>query len=216
MDEPRDPGLATVLRVFGEALLEGVFVGLPGKITAYDPGTQKASVLPQVKHAHIDEFGKRIAKSLGEIHSVPVMFIGPARGRITTPVAIGDTAWIMFASSSIDRWVFRGEEVDPEDDRHHDINDAIAIVGLHDFAHVPTTAPTDAVVIHAGNGIKVKIGGPTGTEPTFMANTFLDAFGDLIDAIATATGTGAGAVNTAKTAFDLRVAEFTTAKTEVK
>jgi hypothetical protein len=176
-DDTRNPDLTTVLHAFFENKIDGLRVALPGRIEAYDAATQRASVQPLVKHAHFDETDTRVATSLPQIHSVPVMFLGPARGRITWPVASGDTALLVFASSSIARWLYVGGEVDPGDDRRHDINDAVAIVGLHDFAHVPTTAPTDAIVTH---GLS-RIGGPDATE-AIVVQSALDQFTGALEA----------------------------------
>ncbi len=222
-DEPIDPSLESLMLAFCKLSLDGVRVMLPGVVTSYDPATQKASVQPQVMHARVDEdTGERRADPLPEVHDAPVMFLGPARGRITWPVAVGDKCAVFYASSSISRWVTTGRLLDPGDDRHHDLSDAVVLVGLHDFAHVPTDAPTDAVVLHAGDGVTVKIGGSSGTEKTFKADTFLDALDTLVAAIASAVGsisggTAAGtAITTAKGVFDTAVAAAKTDKTEVK
>lgn len=228
-DAPRDPSLEHVLGAFAEGALYGVRVGLPGKITAYDADKQFASVQPLIQDRELADDDEYIPKTIPEIHTCPVLFLGNARGRVTFPVAVGDLCYIMFASSSISRWFKKGgsSPVDPGDDRRHDINDAIVLVGMHTQGSVPTTAPTDALVLHAGAGTKVKVGGPSGTEPTLMATSFLDALDTLVQAIATAVGgintLGAGtAAGTAITgAFNsfsaaLLRSAYTTDKTEVK
>ncbi len=233
-DEPRDPELENVLRMFGESILFGVRVSMPGRITAYDADLQKCSVKPLIKDARLDEKDERVAQSLPEVHGVPVIHFGPARGRITFPVAVGDLCLIMFCSSSIDRWLLVGGEVDPGDDRRHDLNDAVALVGLHNFKSIPTEAPTDALVLHAGLGIVVKIGGPTGTEPTIMGTTYRAAEDNYFTALeallasimaspalATYFGSGAPATvaaawATAITAFHTAASTYLSSKAEVK
>lgn len=153
---------------------------LPGRITAYDAAKQRASVQVLIQEAHTSELEERVAQTVPEIHEVPLWFFGAqATGRITVPVAIGDVGMVMFASSSIARWKFRGGLVDPGDDTKHGLNDCVFVPGLHDFAHVPTTAPTDAIVTHG----PTKIGGPTGTERTIMADTFVPALSDVLTEI---------------------------------
>lgn len=181
-EESEDPTLDVVLRVAMEAALDQVRVTLPARIVSYDSATQKASVQILIKHAHVTEDKTRKLEVLPEVHNVPVMFLGPARGRITWPVAAGDVCILWFSSSSLDAWVQSGGIVEPKDDRRHDLNDAIAMVGLHDFAHVLTTAPTDCVCVHGD----VKLGGPTGTEKTIKAATWESGFDSVINAIATA------------------------------
>lgn len=228
-DEPRDPELENVLRMFGDSLLYGVRVSLPGRITAYDADKQRASVKPLIKDVHIDADDQRVTKSLPEVHHVPVMHFGPARGRITFPVAVGDLCLMLFSSSSLDRWLLVGGEVDPGDDRRHDLNDAVALVGLHHYKSIPTTAPTDALVLHAGTGVKVKIGGPTLTQPTMMGTSYRNAEDTMLTVIQSAFTALAGVVAlgapvqgactaaaTAVATFQGLAASFLTTKTEVK
>lgn len=218
-DTPSSPELSTLLSVFGEALLDSLRVMLPGRITAYNPTTQMASVQPLIMHAHVDETERRVAKPLPEIHTVPVVFNGTSRGRITWPVAVGDTCEIRFSSSSIARWVLKGGgPLDPGDDRRHDLNDAVCSVGLHDAAHVPTTAPVDAIVLHTDGGTKALIGGPTGTQPTIMATTWQAAMDTFVASIVTAlSGIIGGAGTPVATAWtNFKASGYKTTKTEVK
>ena len=227
-DVPREPELEHIFELYGEVLKSQLRVALPGKITEYDATKQRGSVKVLVKDSHIDPEQKRVATSIPEIHGVPIMQLGPPRGRITFPIAVGDLCWVMFASSSIALWVQKGGEVDPKNDRHMDINDAVALVGLHSFASIPTTAPTDAVVIHAGLGVKVKLGAPTGTEPTILADSFLDGLGglgdllDLMSTFVTAAGAlpgmaaSATALGTGITTFKGAFALYKSTKAEVK
>lgn len=186
--------LATLLNTAVRGGLEGVFVALPGKVVAYDKNTQRADVQPLIQRGYRGEDQKRAVKRLPVANDVPVMFLGGADGRITVPVKKGTRVLLIMCSSSIARWKSSDDEVDPGDDRRHALADAIAIVGLH--AKPPTSAPTDAIVLHAGLGIKVKVGGDTGTEPTIMATTFMNLLRTLLLAIAGqigSSGTPAGA-----------------------
>lgn len=225
-DVPRDPELEHLFELYGEVLKAQLRVALPGKITEYDATKQRGSVKVLVKDSHVDAAQKRVATSVPEIHGVPIMQLGPPRGRITFPIAVGDLCWVMFASSSIVQFLLKGGEVDPKSDRHLDINDAVALVGLHSFASIPTTAPTDAVVVHAGDGVKVKLGGPSGTESTLMADTLKTAIDALTAGIkaglvaAGNTSVGGAAIglafDTILSAFDTAYAAAKTLKTEVK
>lgn len=223
MDEPRDPSLEDVLERFREVALEGLRVCLPGQITAYDATRQLASVQPLVQDRFLAEDGETlITRTLPVVHSCPVHFLGPARGRITWPVAAGDTCLILFASSSIRRWVRIGGVVDPGDDRHHDIDDAIVLVGLHDAAHVPTTAPTDAVTVHVSGSTQVRLGGPSAAQSVLRGEAYLSALGTLLDAIATAVGgipggAAAGtAIQTAITAFEVAASNYKSTRVKVE
>jgi Phage protein Gp138 N-terminal domain len=180
-DEIREPSLESLLEMHREVMLDGVRVMLPGVILSYNETTQKAVVQPLIKHRHVDEEGNEVPEDLPAIHECPVVFCGNARGRITWPVAAGDTCEIRFASSSIARWAQVGGSVDPGDDRHHDLSDAVCFVGLHDFSNVPTDAPTDAIVLHANDGTTIKLGSSGAADPVALKSD-LDAFVGGLDA----------------------------------
>lgn len=215
-DEPRDTPLEHLLSVFGEGLLDGVRVSLPGRITAYDAARQKVSIKPLIKHAHLGENEERVVQSLPEIHGAPVVFWGPARGRITWPVAVDDLCLVIFCSSSIARWLVSGGEVDPGDDRRHDLNDAVALVGLHSYRSVPTTAPTDAIVFHAGAGVDVRVGSPLATQRMILGDAYRTAEDIMLTAQAAAwtaaaaafTALGQPAAATAATAAASAISTF--------
>lgn len=210
-DDPRDTPLEGLLATFGQALLRGVWTSIPGVIAAYDSAKQRASVDIAVKRAHVDPASKRVAEQVSQVHDVPVMFFGPARGRVTTPVQPGDECLLFFASSSVTRWKKTGGIVDPGDDRTHDINDGFALVV--DFRG-GTPAPNDATVVHG----PVKLGGPTGTEKTIKADTFEDKLDDVMGAIFDALDAIAPSSSTdARTAWTaLKLSGYKTDETEVK
>lgn len=218
VDDPREPTLANLLALHREATLKSIRGNQPGIITAYDSATQRASVQLALEDAYRGEQSERISEPQPEIHDVPVTFLGTTGGRITWPVAIGNTCIVWQISRSMAKWLNIGGVVDTEDDRTHDISDAFCMVAGHDFAHVPTDAPTDAIVTHG----MTKLGASSGTQKTFRADDFLSAFGTLIDSIGTAVGgiTGGGpagtAIATAKTLFDTFAATFKTSLVEVK
>ena len=58
-----------------------------------------------------------------------MQFPGAGGYRITFPVAEGDTGLLLFAESSLDKWLVSGGTVDPEDDRRHDLTDAVFLPG---------------------------------------------------------------------------------------
>lgn len=219
-DSPRDPTLEALGSLLRDVVLEAISTSQPGRITAYDADTQIASVLPMVKRAHISEDDVRVTEAQPEIHSVPVMFWGTKRGRITWPVDVGDLCLVFHMSVSISRFLLTGQLVDPGNDRRHDINDAVAVVGLADFTSALTPAPKDAIVLHAGDGVKIKLGGVSGTERTIMADTFLDGVGpigglsSLLDSIIAAVEPVPGPLAAAKLAFNALAIK--TSKTEVK
>lgn len=202
VDVPRDPSLEAILELHAELVRDSIHVMLPGKIISYDATKQSAVVQPLLKYRHLAEDGQTIvAEDLPQIHNCPVVFMGPARGRMTWPVAAGDICEIRFSSASLARWVAMapGPTVDPGDDRRHDLADAVCCVGLHSPASPPTDAPIDAIVLHAdlaGSGIRIKLGssgasqsGVQGDNFHSALNTFLAALSTFATAISTFAGT---------------------------
>lgn len=158
------PSHAGILAAAMDRRLARVRVALPGRVEAYDPNTQQAEVQPLIMDGDPDpdNDGSRRAIPVAKLVSVPIVFPGSGKFRITWPVNNGDTVLLVFSSSAIDYWLAVGGMVDPADDRRHDISDAVAIPGLFDFAHVPTTAPTNAMTLHAS---ALQLGGPDAVDP---------------------------------------------------
>lgn len=194
MDQPRDPSLEDLLDLHGELVADRVHTMLPGKIVAYDATTQLADVQPLIRRRYLAEDGETVVtQDMPVVHSCPVVFCGPARGRITWPVAVGDTCEIRWAFASLARWVRSGGLVDPGDDRRHDPSDAVCQVGLHDGAHVPTDAPTDAIVLHASGGTTIKLGSSSATSAVAL-NSALAQLVSILSGVTAGVGSGDAAI----------------------
>lgn len=178
-DAVQTPTLAGFVTNALDGRMRGVRVALPGLVQTYDPTTQTCSVQPLIQDGVYDESGTRIAERLPVVASVPVCFPGSGAFSVTWPVKVGDTVLLVFSSSSIDRWLALGGEVDPIDDRRHHITDAIAIPGLRDLGHVlPSSAVDPSAMV---------ISGTSGGTPSLIATqATLAAFNTaLSSAIAT-------------------------------
>lgn len=196
--------------------VSAIQVALPGRVEAYDSLTQQAEVQPLLQDAFFDSDndGERTVIRRPKITSVPVCFPGSGAFRITWPVNPGDTVLLVFSSSSLDAWLAVGGELDPGDDRHHDISDAVAIPGLFDFAHIPTQAPPTAMVIHASN---LLIGGPNAAQSMIRGDAFMSALDTFLSSMITAISgitsvspgsVAATAITTAKGIFDTAANTF--------
>jgi hypothetical protein len=159
MSETATPDLGTVLRAAIVAGLKNARVALPARVETYDATKQSVDVQPLVYEGYLDEAGKRQAERLPVVAGVPVVFPGAGGFRVTFPIAKGDTVLLVFASSSIDRWLALGGEVDPQDDRRHHLSDAIAIPGLRDFAHALGNAPSSTMSLGKDGGPTIEISG---------------------------------------------------------
>lgn len=163
-DEDDDsPTLLGAIKQALERKVKTMFGPMPGKVTAYDATTQRVSVQPLIRRSDYGEGGTRTVEGLPIVQNVPVMFPGSGSNRLTFPIAVGDTMLLVFADGSLDKWLARGGEVDPEDDRHFDITDAVAFPSIE--RDPPTSAPTDAVVLH---GAAIKLGSPAAVSPVSL------------------------------------------------
>jgi hypothetical protein len=133
-------------------------VALPARVESYDATKQAVDVQPLVYDGYYDATNTRQTERLPVVTDVPVVFPGAGGFRVTFPVAKGDTVLLVFTSSSIDKWLVLGGEVDPQDDRRHHLSDAIAIPGLRDFAHPLGNAPTSTLSIGKDGGPTIEIG----------------------------------------------------------
>jgi hypothetical protein len=183
------PTFAEVLRVAIDARLADVHTAIPARVETYDAAKQRVSVKPLIRRGYLDEDGQRAVESLPVINEVPIVFPGAGGFRVTFPVAPGDTVLLVFSEASIDRWLPRGGDVDPADDRRFSLNDAIAIPGLRSFAAPLASAPAD--VMTAG-----KDGGPViefdGSEIRAGGSSALALAGDLESLRAAIAGAASG------------------------
>jgi hypothetical protein len=163
----REPGLVEVLERAREKAGADVRVSLPAKVVRWDPALQQVDAAPCIKDAYTDEDDQRVVEALPVVTNVPVIFPGGGGFRVTFPLAVGDHVLLVFSDKSLDKWLTVGGVVDPEDNRTHAMTDAIALPGLHDFAHPLTTAP----------GSTIDIGRDGGTfTPAALGGTDYDTF----------------------------------------
>lgn len=133
----------TMIQRLVAAQLYDVNTGIPAHVTSYDRKTQTCSAQPVIPHAFIDETGQRMPDPLPTITNVPVAFVGAGANSITYELYRGDIVWLQFAQRRIDTWMHRGGgNADSEDDRTHDLNDAVATIGPRNLS---SALPADAV-----------------------------------------------------------------------
>lgn len=215
-DVPRDPTLTDLLELTREQTLEGIRTHIPGVITSYDKDKQRASVQVLIKDLHVPDVDTNdgedlVPETVAVLVDVPVMHAGVPRGRITFPVKVGDYCLVEFCSSATAVWnaLGGGSPQNPGDPRRHDLSDAVALVGLHNFAEVPTDAPDDAVVVHLGAGVTFKQGSSSASESALLGDSFVsacDTFADALSAFAATCVTTPP--TTPNTAFQLTVTAF--------
>lgn len=191
----QSPDLPTVLAGALRAHMKGVRVALPGRVETYDPTTQSCSVQPLIFDGVPDETGTRQPDRIAVVENVPVVFPGSGAFSITFPISKGDTVLLVVSSSSIDRWLAIGGEVDPIDDRRHHITDAIAIPGLRDFPHAISPAPSTTAMAITANDLR--LGAATASDPVALKSDLTQLKAAIISATIALGAGGAAAIATA-------------------
>lgn len=152
----------------------------PGVVEAFDSSTGKARVRPLGR----DPDGRRYP-AIGE---VPVKLMGRGAGFFASiPVAVGDKVLLVFADTSLDELLTRGDNLTPADPRRHAFTDAIAIAGWHDFRDPGPTVnglalgrEDGSLVIRVTNSGKITIGNElAGTD---LLQILDDALAELMTA----------------------------------
>jgi len=92
--------------------------------------------------------------------NVPVVFMNGGGGYLTFPVSEGDTCILLFCDRDMDIWFATGQIAPPNSERVHDINDAIAIIGIknlqqslggYDTANIKLGTPSAYVTVPLTN-----------------------------------------------------------------
>lgn len=170
------PTLPELIKLIIESQLVDLHVSLPARVESYDSAKQKVSVKPLLKRGYLSEEGQRLVEGLPVINEVPVAFQSAGDFGVTFPLKAGDTVLLIFSEASLDKWLALGGEVDPGDDRHHTLSDAIAVPGLRPFNKPNSQVADDALVVHAP---EVRLGSKDADEPVALKKD-LDALKDLI------------------------------------
>lgn len=117
----------------------GVNTCLPGVIQEFYPATQTATVKPAIQMQVVDMDGTTRYEDAPVLLQVPVCFPFAAGFALTMPVQAGDNCVLVFSQRCIDNWHELGGVQPPDDgalNRHHDLSDAFAILGVPDLTQV--------------------------------------------------------------------------------
>jgi hypothetical protein len=86
----------------------------------------------------------------------PVVIIGGGTGRITFPIAKGDTCLLFFCDKEIDTWFKTGQITYPRNDRMHDLTDAFVLVGVSSTQNKIASVYTSGIELTFG-GASIRI-----------------------------------------------------------
>ena len=153
--------LADAIHAVANDYMEKFFTSQPCRVEAYDPVRQTVDLQPYIHMPYRREDGETDHRRLPMTLDVPVLFPGSGKNRITWPIEKGDTVIAIYPSHDLVNWLVQGREVDTGKSfaRHH-LSFALALPTGHSLAgpcRAQTTAPTDAIVVHAATGKVVKL-----------------------------------------------------------
>ncbi len=212
------PTLADVLNVLVSNAAAALYTSLPARVESYNASERSVDVKPMIPQAYLDEAGTRVLEELPVITQVPVCFPGAGDHETTFPIGKGDTLLVCFSHSAIEAWLTTGRIVDPGDDRHQDLSDAFAVLGLRPFKDVEA-ASEDATVVR---GDEVRLGSKDASESAIKGDardtaeqTFLTAL-DTFAAATLAPAPAKAAFSTAVTTFKAAVSAALSSKVKVE
>ena len=134
--------------------LRGLYIGMPGRLEAYDSATGRGQVKPLIMEPN----QKGVLQALKPISGVPVVMPGGGSASLYLPPAVGDTGWISFSHRSMENWLDRGGDATPGDPRIMDMSDAVFWPGLRPFSAGSFAEESDALVLKNGEA-KLKMRG---------------------------------------------------------
>lgn len=119
-------GLDEVIEALIARRVSQINTSMPGQITQFDSSRRTATVQPMVKIREMRPDGSVVSRLRAPIQNVPVVI----PKYLKLQIEAGDDVLLLFASTAIGSWIAAGGVVEPENDRQHDLDDAIAIPGL--------------------------------------------------------------------------------------
>ena len=143
--------LAALLRHVQNSTKYETYCHLPGRIERFYPEDQTADVsLP------IQKFFDGLPREMPILPKCPVFLAtGGATGRITMPIAAGDSCLVAVADRDIDNWWLTGNASVPKSRRSHDLSDSFVLVGFRHKGNKVTDYSSTAIEIkNLGSTIK--------------------------------------------------------------
>lgn len=162
-----------IIKSHSDCLQDNIYTSLPATVTSYNPSNQSVDVnvdLRRTNPSSGEDFG------LISLREVPVMFPSAGGGILSFPITKGDKVLIMFTKFSLDSWLAGVEGLVP-DNRQHDINDAIAIIGLFNLKTNLSPNETDVELKFKGSSVTLKATGDL--EVTTSGNMIATVEGTL-------------------------------------
>ena len=122
--------LALTMQRLKRGIARDLKVCLPATIEEYDFKTQKASVQIDLKEVLAND----TSIDYPIITNVPVIFPSSGGASLTMPVKRGDNCIVFFLDRDISSWLIGLSKQAPSSARMHNLNDAVALMGLFPFS----------------------------------------------------------------------------------
>lgn len=151
-----------------------VNTAIPGKIIAYNPGNNRATVQPNGGRTFED--GRTLPYPT--ISNVPVIFPSGTGGKagITFPIISGDGCLLVFSQDNMQTYLSKTET---DDQRKFQLSDAICIPGLYSGTTATAVSnPNDVCLSNGDSKVSLGAGGFAGN--TADGTTFSFSGGDLV------------------------------------
>lgn len=150
-------GESTPFKLMAQQITSSIRVSMPGTIVSFNTASQTAQVKPQISD-NIVLNSKQMWVPLPVIDDVPVSFPRGGDWSLTLPVKPGDSCILVFADSCIDAFQQSGSESTQAEVRHHDLSDAMAIVGISTGnAPVPGYSPDHLELRNNSQSVKISL-----------------------------------------------------------
>lgn len=183
-----DPDLRALLQAHREDVFAALRCHAIGTIVSFDPAIPSASVRinaqalvynqPQPLNAGLQTTPQIVDYPV--LTDVPVFVPSGGGGRMTFPVAAGDTCLLLFNDRDIDNWFQSGAAMPPNSPRMHSLSDGLAIVGFHGRANpIPDYSVTDLEIILAGGRVAIRSDGSVELSSVLGGTVELTAAGDV-------------------------------------
>ena len=183
-----------------------------GTIKAFDSAKQTATVAINFMRVQKDiptEDKELVDQTVNYplLVNCPVFILFGGTGRITFPIAAGDSCLVLFCDRDIDGWYKNGATLPPNSERVHDLNDGIALVVIKSLIAPLTGYNTSGPEISNGTA---KIAVEDKIRLIVGSQTLLDALDSLCAALTGSTDTRGdafdsgtvAAINAAKAKID--------------
>jgi hypothetical protein len=217
-----EPKLEDIFNVFMRKLKIDVNCVKIGTIQSVDYTTMTASIQIAFQQQMRDGTYQKIPP----LADVPLFTLQGGGYSLQFPIAVGDTALVVFADRNIDNWFKAGGVMPPADGRLHALSDAIALVGLNALAANSKLSPSPSstevrLVDRAGTtkvglqGGKVTVQNAGGSLLTVLTS-LRQAVTDLVTVLNTLTTTGGPTTQTVSAATVAALVPVTAELTNVQ